>query len=137
MDEDPLDRINAQDALDHPFFKDHALMPTTKDMVILPSHILQLFNVFKNEKYDDPKELEGKNIHSSYGEGENWAKTCDLGLYFHDFVDTKLLQCVLVRIQRCTLQSLIDAHCALIVFGKKSTLCMLIRYCAIIVLCIY
>lgn len=27
-------------------------------MVILPSHILQLYNVFKDEKYKDPKELE-------------------------------------------------------------------------------
>ena len=62
MDEDPYNRISAQDALDHRFFKNHSLMPTTKDMVILPSHILQLFNVFNNEKYDDPKELEGKNI---------------------------------------------------------------------------
>lgn len=35
-------------------------MPTTKDMVILPSHILQLYNVFKDEKYKDPKEVEGK-----------------------------------------------------------------------------
>ena len=61
LEEDPLCRISAQDALDHPFFKDHALMPSTKDMVLLPSHILQMFNVFKNEKYDDPKELEGKN----------------------------------------------------------------------------
>ena len=61
LEEDPLCRISAQDALDHPFFKDHVLMPSTKDMVLLPSHILQMFNVFKNEKYDDPKELEGKN----------------------------------------------------------------------------
>ena len=61
LEEDPLCRISAQDALDHPFFKDHALMPSTKDMILLPSHILQMFNVFKNEKYDDPKELEGKN----------------------------------------------------------------------------
>jgi len=34
-------------------------MPTTKDMVLLPSHILQLYNVFKDEKYKDPKEVEG------------------------------------------------------------------------------
>ena len=39
-------------------------MPTTKDMVILPSHILQLYNVFKDEKYKDPKELEGKSYTS-------------------------------------------------------------------------
>ena len=60
LSEDPTSRIRAQDALNHSFFKDHDLMPTTKDMVLLPSHILQLYNVFKDEKYKDPKEVEGK-----------------------------------------------------------------------------
>jgi len=58
LHEDPSCRIRANDALNHPFFKDHDLMPTTKDMVLLPSHILQLYNVFKDEKYKDPKEVE-------------------------------------------------------------------------------
>eukprot|EP00093_Oithona_nana_P008383 08383.XXX_325436_327840_1 [CDS] Oithona nana genome sequencing. len=58
LDEDPSSRCKASQALNHPFFQDHVLMPTTKDMVILPSHILQLYNVFKDEKYKDPKELE-------------------------------------------------------------------------------
>jgi len=48
-------------------------MPSTKDMVLLPSHILQMFNVFKNEKYDDPKELEDairdiRNTAQQYGQ---------------------------------------------------------------------
>ena len=58
--EDPQTRISARVAMDHPFFTDHSLMPSTKDMVILPSHILQLYNVFKNEKYASPNELEGE-----------------------------------------------------------------------------
>jgi len=73
LDEDPYNRISAQDALDHRFFKNHSLMPTTKDMVILPSHILQLFNVFNSEKCDDPKELEDairdiRNTAEQYGQ---------------------------------------------------------------------
>ena len=59
LSEDPTSRIGAHDALNHSFFKDHDLMPTTKDMVLLPSHILQLYNVFKDEQYKDPKEVEG------------------------------------------------------------------------------
>lgn len=58
LSEDPTSRIGAHDALNHSFFKDHDLMPTTKDMVLLPSHILQLYNVFKDEQYKDPKEVE-------------------------------------------------------------------------------
>jgi len=58
LNENPASRIEAHDALNHSFFKDHDLMPTTKDMVLLPSHILQLYNVFKDEKYKDPKEVE-------------------------------------------------------------------------------
>ena len=65
LDEDPASRYKAKEALSHPFFQDHVLMPTTKDMVILPSHILQLYNVFKDEKYKDPKELEGRLIYFS------------------------------------------------------------------------
>jgi hypothetical protein len=38
-------------------------MPTTKDMVLLPSHILQLYNVFKDEQYKDPKEVEGNHFY--------------------------------------------------------------------------
>ena len=64
LDEDPFLRCTASEALNHPFFQNHVLMPTTKDMVILPSHILQLYNVFKDEKYKDPKELEGKSYTS-------------------------------------------------------------------------
>jgi hypothetical protein len=45
--------------MDHPFFKDHSLLPSTKDMVLLPSNILQLYNVFKGEKYKNQEELEG------------------------------------------------------------------------------
>ena len=63
LSEDPTSRIGAHDALNHSFFKDHDLMPTTKDMVLLPSHILQLYNVFKDEQYKDPKEVEGNHFY--------------------------------------------------------------------------
>ena len=66
LDEDPFLRCTASEALNHPFFQNHVLMPTTKDMVILPSHILQLYNVFKDEKYKDPKELEGKSARIAF-----------------------------------------------------------------------
>ena len=32
-------------------------------MVLLPSHILQLYNVFKDEQYKDPKEVEGNHFY--------------------------------------------------------------------------
>ena len=78
MNENPASRIEAHDALNHSFFKDHDLMPTTKDMVLLPSHILQLYNVFKDEKYKDPKEVEGKSsCKSNYAFSyENICKFC-------------------------------------------------------------
>ncbi len=52
--------------MNHPLFKDHdELMPSAKDMALLPSAILKLHNLFANDKYKDSEELEGESNRQS------------------------------------------------------------------------
>ena len=62
--EEPEERITTKDALNHPLIKDHDhLEPGTKDMVLLPSSVMQLHNIFSSDKYKDTEELQGTNIY--------------------------------------------------------------------------
>ena len=47
-------------ALEHSFFTDHDLSPSVKDMVLLPSKVLQLLNVLDDPKYEDEGEVRGE-----------------------------------------------------------------------------
>ena len=47
-------------------------------MVLLPSHILQLYNVFQDEKYKDPKEVEGIDVKHSYGDMMSYSNNFSL-----------------------------------------------------------
>lgn len=59
--EDPTQRISARAALKHNFFTAHQLMPSIKDMVLLPSNVLQLLNVLDDPKYENEEEVKGNN----------------------------------------------------------------------------
>ena len=57
--EDPTERISAKAALQHKFFSDHELLPTLKDMVLLPTNVLRLLNVLDDPKYKNDDEIKG------------------------------------------------------------------------------
>ena len=57
--EDPTERISAKSALQHEFFSDHELLPTLKDMVLLPTNVLRLLNVLDDPKYKNDDEIKG------------------------------------------------------------------------------
>jgi serine/threonine protein kinase len=57
--EDPTDRISAKAALTHQFFSEHELLPTLKDMVLLPTNVLRLLNVFDDPKYKNEDDIKG------------------------------------------------------------------------------
>ena len=60
--EDPSQRISAKTALNHQFFSDHELLPTIKDMVLLPTNVLRLLNVLDDPKYKQDEEIKGNLI---------------------------------------------------------------------------
>jgi len=51
--ESPDDRISAGTALKHKFFSDHDLVPSVKDMVLLPTNVLQLLNALDDYDKND------------------------------------------------------------------------------------
>ena len=61
--EDPTERISAKSALQHKFFSDHDLLPSLKDMVLLPTNVLRLLNVLDDPKYKNDDEIKGKISH--------------------------------------------------------------------------
>lgn len=58
--EDPTERISAKSALQHKFFADHELLPSLKDMALLPTNVLRLLNVLDDPKYKNDDEIKGK-----------------------------------------------------------------------------
>ena len=60
LTEDPTERISAKAALQHKFFSDHELIPSLKDMVLLPTNVLRLLNVLDDPKYKNNDEVKGK-----------------------------------------------------------------------------
>ena len=57
--EDPRERISAKAALEHNFFAEHELLPSLKDMVLLPTNVLRLLNVLDDPKYKNDDEIKG------------------------------------------------------------------------------
>lgn len=55
--EDPRERISAKAALEHNFFAEHELLPSLKDMVLLPTNVLRLLNVLDDPKYKNEDEI--------------------------------------------------------------------------------
>ena len=60
--EEPSERISAKAALNHQFFSDHELLPSLKDMVLLPTNVLRLLNVLDDPKYKNDDEIKGTFI---------------------------------------------------------------------------
>lgn len=58
LTEDASDRLSARDVLDHDFLK-HSLSPSLKDLTILPSNVMMLMDILKDQILDED-ERKGK-----------------------------------------------------------------------------